>query len=43
MKITRYDRKKSGNLHGIGIRKMMRFFETDGYWQIWFFGWLIEI
>jgi hypothetical protein len=43
MKITRFDRSKKGNLQGVGIRKNMRVFDTDGKYQIWFFGWLIEI
>ena len=43
MKITRYDRTNKENLQGIGIRKNARVFETDAKWQIWVFGWLIEI
>ena len=43
MKITKYDTAKKDNLQGWGIRKNMRVFETDGKWQIWFYGWLIEI
>ena len=43
MRIGRYDRRQGGNLQGVGIRKNIRVFDGDPKWQIWLWGWLIEI
>ena len=43
MKITKYDRSNKENLQKFGIRRNIRVFASDGKYQIWFYGWLIEI